>query len=163
MLEPAGRISGDSPSLSPEIHGPHVAPVPGGTCVGTLLSGPDPGPHDMANSTNNTSMLLRWSTCSVPGPPCNDDLIQMIVITQEEGVVLIPILKMNKLRKDQRGEKTCSGPLTVARSQDSSPACPTAERVLLRTKLPAWQLAGSQQVWPRAAGVTEAGRKQQPL
>lgn len=105
--------------------------------MGTLLSGPDRGPQDMANSINNTSILLRLSTCSVPGPPCNDGLIQIILRTQEEGDVLVPILKMNKLRKDQRGEETCSGPLAIVRSQDSSPACPMAELVLLRTRLPA--------------------------
>lgn len=60
--------------------------------------GPSPGPRDMANSITNTCTSLRLSTCSVPGPSCEDDLIQMIIITQDEGVARIPTFKMNKLR-----------------------------------------------------------------
>lgn len=96
-------------------------------CGDSVLSGPNPGPHYMTNSINNTSILLRLSIRSVPGPPCYDYLIQIIVITQEEGVVLTPILKTNKLRRDQRGEKTCSGPLTISEEPGFEP-CPSDRR-----------------------------------
>lgn len=63
----------------------------------SLLSEPNPGPRDMASGVNNNYRSLTLSTRSVPGPPCNDYLAQIIIITQEEGVV-IPIFQMNKLR-----------------------------------------------------------------
>lgn len=63
----------------------------------SLLSEPNPGPRDMASDVNNNYSSLTLSTCSVPGPSCDDYLAQIIIITQEEGVV-IPIFQMKKLR-----------------------------------------------------------------
>lgn len=91
MLVPVGRISRGSTEFSVLRSVRHTRPSSRRNVRGaSVLSGPSPGSHDMANSINSTYTTLRLSTCFVPGPPCNDHLTQMIIITQEEGGFLFP-------------------------------------------------------------------------
>lgn len=92
MLAAAGRISRDSTGFSVSRSVSHTWPSSRKNVRGaSVLSGPSPGSHDMVNSINTTYCSLRSSTCFVPGPPCNDHLTHMIIITQEEGGFLFPL------------------------------------------------------------------------
>ena len=99
MLVPVGSISRDSTEFSVLRSVNHTGPSSRRNVRGaSVLSGLNPGSHDMVNSINSTYTSLRLSTCFVPGPPCNDQSHSNDHNNPRGRWFFDPIFQVDKLR-----------------------------------------------------------------